>query len=240
MAEGSDGAGDFADAQIFRRGVEAHQIALHLVVPQRQLQAEGNGLGVHAVGAADLDGVFEFERPPLQRFEQRLAIFLEHRRGLLEHQRLRGIDHVVRSQPVMQPARSVGLAGGGHFLGDGGGEGDDVVLHFALDLVNARDVEGGMLAQRARGLRGNFAGLGQRFARGQFDGEPLLEAVLVAKDAAHFGPGISWDHFSYVQVNRQNTRRADRADVLGSAITSRVKRLRPSSACAAIRRTISG
>ena len=77
VAEGSDRAGNLAHAQILRRGVEAREIALHLVVPQRQLQAEGDGLGVHAVGAADLDGVFEFERSPLQRFEQQLDVLAQ-------------------------------------------------------------------------------------------------------------------------------------------------------------------
>ena len=109
----------------------------------------------------------------------------------------------------MQPARSIGLAGGRHFLGDGGSERDDVVLYFALNFMNAGDVEGGVLAQGARGFRGNFAGLRQRFTRGQFDGQPLLEAIFVAKDAAHFGPGISWNHFS-VGINKRSTRRADR------------------------------
>jgi hypothetical protein len=88
------------------------------------------------------------------------------------------------------------LAGGGHFLSDRGGEGNDVMLHLAFDLVNARDVEGSVLAQRARGIRGNFAGLGQRFSGRQLYRQPLLEAILIAENAAHFGPGVSWDHFS--------------------------------------------
>ena len=71
---------------------------------------------------------------------------------MLEHERLRGIDHVVRSQPVVQPARRVGLAGGSHLLSDGSSEGNDIVFHFALDFVNARDLESGMLAQRSGGL----------------------------------------------------------------------------------------
>ena len=94
----------------------------------------------------------------------------------------------------MQPARSVGMAGGGHFFGDGGGEGDDVVLHFALDFVDARDVEAGVRAQGVRGFGGDFAGFGQRFARGQLDFQPLREAVFVAEDAAHLGPRVSWNH----------------------------------------------
>jgi hypothetical protein len=42
------------------------QIALHLFVPDGQLQPEGNRLGVHAVRAADLHRVLELERAPLE------------------------------------------------------------------------------------------------------------------------------------------------------------------------------
>ena len=76
------------------------------------------------------------------------------------------------------------------------------MLHFALDFVNARDVESGVRAQGARGVRGNFAGLGQGFARGQFHCQPLLEAVFVAEDAAHFGAGVAGDHFSVSKRKR--------------------------------------
>src|SRR5262252_1117672 len=55
VAEGPYGAGDFADAQIFRGLIEARGIAAKLVVPQSQLQAKGDGFGVDAVRAADLN-----------------------------------------------------------------------------------------------------------------------------------------------------------------------------------------
>ena len=74
--------------------------------------------------------------------------------------RLRGIDDVIGGQPVMQPAGGFGMAGRRHAFGDSGGEGDHVVLHLALDLLDAADVEAGVLAQEARGVLGNLADIG--------------------------------------------------------------------------------
>ena len=55
--EGADRARDLADAQVFGRGSQARQIAARFFVPDGELQAERDGLGMHAVGAADLHGV---------------------------------------------------------------------------------------------------------------------------------------------------------------------------------------
>ena len=61
MAECADGAGELADAEVFGGGVEAGEVALHLGVPEEELEAEGGGFGVDSVGAADDGGVFKFE-----------------------------------------------------------------------------------------------------------------------------------------------------------------------------------
>jgi len=41
--------------------VEAGEVALHLRVPEQEFEAEGGGLGVDAVGAADDGRVFELD-----------------------------------------------------------------------------------------------------------------------------------------------------------------------------------
>ncbi len=119
------------------------------------------------------------------------------------------------------------MAGGGHGFGDGGGEGDDVVLDFALDFGDAGDVEAGVGAEQAGGLGGDHAEFGQRFGSGQLDFEPLLEFVLVAPDAAHFGAGVSGNHnlsvlfrggavLSWGSIfNAETRRRGDFAEELG-------------------------
>ncbi len=79
-------------------------------------------------------------------------------------------------------------------LGHGGGERDDVVLDLALDFQNAIDVEGGVLAQRPRGLLRHFAELGESFSGGQLDLEPGLELIGIAPDPAHFRARITCNH----------------------------------------------
>ena len=79
-------------------------------------------------------------------------------------------------------------------LGDVGGEGDDVVLDFFLDLEDARDVESALAPEGARGGLRNQPRFGFRFRRGDFDLEPLLELIFVRPDAAHFGARITRDH----------------------------------------------
>ena len=79
-------------------------------------------------------------------------------------------------------------------FGDGGGEGDDVVLDLGFDLEDAVNVEVGACVDRLGGIFRHDAGGGQRFGRGDFDRQPGAEAVLIAPDASHLGPGIAWDH----------------------------------------------
>ena len=61
VRERSDRARNLAHPQIFRRGFETPLIAPRFLVPDGELQAERDGLGVDAVRAADLHGVFEFD-----------------------------------------------------------------------------------------------------------------------------------------------------------------------------------
>ena len=61
MREGADGARSFSDAQVFGGGAQSSQSAAGLFVPDGEFKTEGDGLGVDAVGAADLDGVLKFE-----------------------------------------------------------------------------------------------------------------------------------------------------------------------------------
>ena len=71
MAEGADGPGELADAEVFRSGVEAGEVALHLGVPEEEFEPEGGGFGMNAVGAADDGRVFELERAPFEGLPER-------------------------------------------------------------------------------------------------------------------------------------------------------------------------
>ena len=71
VAEGADGPGKLADANLFGGFVEALEITARFGVPVQQLEAEGGRLGVDAVGAADDGRVLEFEGAFLQDFGER-------------------------------------------------------------------------------------------------------------------------------------------------------------------------
>ena len=57
----ADRARDLADSHLLGGHLEALEVALHLGVPVRQLEAERDRLGVNAVRAADLRRVLELE-----------------------------------------------------------------------------------------------------------------------------------------------------------------------------------
>ena len=184
----ADRPGKLADAHLLGRQFEAVDVAQHLGVPIGQLQPEGDRLGMHAVGAADHGCVLELPGAALEYVAQLLQVFANDGRSLLDEQRLCGIDHVVRGESVMQPARFRP-----DFLGHSSGEGDDVVLHLGFDLVDAIEVEVTLFADGdGRRLR-HQSGFGERFSGCQFDLEPGAELVLVAPDMPHFGAGITCD-----------------------------------------------
>ena len=54
MREGTDCARKLAHPHVFRGGCEARDVALRLGIPVGEFETEGDGLGVHAVSAADL------------------------------------------------------------------------------------------------------------------------------------------------------------------------------------------
>ena len=158
-------------------------VALELRVPERELEAERHRLRVHAVRAPD------HRRPPVlegaraHRLAQPREALQDQIAGVAHLKGLGGVDHVGRGEAEVQPARR-----GADVLLHGGGEGDHVVLRGALDLLDARGGEGGLLADVAGGLGRHDAGARHRVERGQFDRQPGLVPPLVAPDATHL-----WD-----------------------------------------------
>ena len=82
-------------------------------------------------------------------------------------------------------------------LGEVGQEGDDVVLHLALDGVDALDVEAGLGAffpDRLGRLFRDDAELGQRRRGMGLDLEPDAELGLGRPDRHHLGAAVAGDH----------------------------------------------
>ena len=164
-------------------------VPLQFRVPERQLHAERHRLGVDAVRPADHRRAAVLLGTLPHRVEQPGKALHDQVAGLPHLQRLRGIEHVGRGQAEVQPSRRRA-----DVLGHRGRERDDVVLGDLFDLLDARDVEAGALAQLTRRLRGNHAGFGHRIGGRELDVEPGLVAPLVTPDGAHFGVRVTGNH----------------------------------------------
>ena len=169
-------------------------VALHLGIPVEQLEAEGGGLGVDAVGAADGGRVLELEGAALEHGEQRGDAVADERGCFLDLEGLGGVDNVVRSEAVVQPARGLAVqALVLEALGHCGGEGDNVVLDLGLDLGDAGGGDSGFGGDGLGGGRGNHAVFGQHRAGRRFHFEPAAVLVLFSPDAAHRRACIAFD-----------------------------------------------
>ena len=93
----------------------------------------------------------------------------------------------------MQPAGLVAEPLRLQALGDRGREGDDVVLHLGLDLLNAGGGNAGFGGDGFGGRRGNHAVFGQHGARRRLHLQPAAVLVLFRPDAAHRRAGIAVD-----------------------------------------------
>src|ERR1700690_3475206 len=74
VSECPDRAGKLADAQVLCRSLEARYIALRLRIPVRDLEAEGDRLGVDSVRAANHRTVFEFPRAAFEHVSETFEI----------------------------------------------------------------------------------------------------------------------------------------------------------------------
>ena len=192
VGEGADGAGDRAGRDFLARRDQALLCAIELGIGLRELQAEGRRLGVDAVRAADGRRHLVLERALLQRREQRVDVLDQDVGGAHELHVEAGVEHVGRGHALVHEARL-----GSDDLGEVRQEGDHVVLGLALDLVDPRDVEGGVLRLVPDGLGRALrhdAEFGQRIGRVRLDLEPDAESGLRLPDGRHFRSGIAGDH----------------------------------------------
>src|ERR1700679_3225220 len=191
MAEGADGSGEFADAEIFSGSVEAGEVALDLGVPEQELEAEGGGFGVDAVGAADDGGVLELEGAFFEDLGESYDAHADDGRGFAELEGLGGVDYIGGGEAVVEPAGVFGVV---DVLGYGGGEGDDVVTDFGLDFVDAVYGDSAAVADGVGcGLR-DEAEFREGLGGGDLYGEPALVFVGVGPDATHLGACVAGDH----------------------------------------------
>ena len=193
MAERADGARQLAHAHVFGGGIEAGHVALHLGVPVQQLEAEGGGFGVDAVGAADGGRVLELEGAALENGEEGYDADADEGGRFFHLERLGRIDNVVGRQAVVQPARLGVQALVLQAFCHSSREGDDVVLHLRFDLLHAGGGDSGNAGDGCGGGGRNHAILGENLAGRRFHLQPAAVFVLVRPDAAHRRACVAFD-----------------------------------------------
>jgi hypothetical protein len=128
----------------------------------------------------------------LQRRQHLVDVLDKQVRGARELHVEAGVEHVGGGHALVHEARL-----GADDFGEVGEEGDDVVLGFALDLVDPRHVEDGVPRLGPDGLGGilrDHAEFRLRIRRMRLDLEPDLEARLGLPDGGHFRAGVTGDH----------------------------------------------
>ncbi len=194
VGEGADGAGNGAGCDFVARVFQAPARALEFRIEPRQLQAHGRRLGMDAVAAAHDRGHLVFKGAGLQRRHNLVDIVEQDRRRLLQLHGQAGVQNVRRGHALVDEAGVVA-----DMLRQFRGEGDDVVLGLALDLVDAVDARAviGLVALFPDGLGGLFwdhAQLGLRVAGMGLDLKPDAELVGGLPNGGHLGAGIARDH----------------------------------------------
>ena len=182
-------AADRTNGDRLAGGLQTLAVAPHLVHPNGELQAEGCGLSVYAVGAAGAEGVavahglfFQYQRELVDIRQQEVA-------GVPQLQPSRRVPDVRAGQAEMDVA-SLLAQGFGH----GAKERGHVVVRDSdvlVDLVHAeRGISPDLLGRFVRDL----AQFGPRFTGGYFHIQPALKLRLVAPEGGHLRPGVARDH----------------------------------------------
>ena len=170
---------------------ESFEVAAILGKPVGDFQTERDRLGMNSVRASDLRRVLKLARAAFQDFTEADQPMLDQARSFAKLQGLRGVHHVVRGHPVMQPARGVRIA---DRFSDGHRECDHIVLDSGFDLCDAlrhTGIDARFLAYRCRRRRGHHAALGQRLGCRDFHLQPALILSFLVPDTAHLFAGIS-------------------------------------------------
>ena len=192
VGEGADRARDGAGGDFRARIDQASTAAVEFRIGFRHFQTEGHRLGVDAVRAADGDGVLVLIGATLDGGQKCVDRLKQDIGRLGELDGETGIENVRRRHPLMD---ETGLVA--HMLGQIGEKRDDVMLGFALDLVDAVDVEGHgttLFPDGLCGLLGDDAEVGEGVAGMGLDLEPDAKLCFGRPDRDHFRAGVARYH----------------------------------------------
>ena len=132
---------------------------------------------MHAVGPADAGSVLKLHGAAAQHLDKANHAAANEIVRLSQGERLGRIDDIGAGEPEVQPAGSV-AAGGRDGIRHRGGERDDVMAGFGLDLVDAGKIETGVCGQIFGRLPRDEAGVGQDRGGRELYTQPVAEAIL--------------------------------------------------------------
>src|SRR5437868_10447786 len=185
MRQRTYGAGDFSHAHVLGGVLKPLDVAPGLRVPVGQFEPKSRRLSMNSMRPANGWSVLKFKCPALEDRLERLKVVANDQRSIANLQRLRRIDHVIRGQTEMQPARF-----SADFFPNRGGERDYVMLHLGFNRLDPRQVEVGALPNSFSGRVGYQTSLGQALGGRNFHLQPCAKAIVLAPNAPHFGSRV--------------------------------------------------
>ena len=177
---GADRTAQLTHRDAFAGLAQAFLGAAELVVHQRELEAEGDRLGMDAVAAPDHRGVLERPRPFGHDRAQRRQVLQQEIAGRRHLHGQGGVEDVRGGQPLVNPPRGRTDVGSHVFK-----ERNHVVLRALLDLVDLVDREPRLRADGLGVLLRDEPGFRERFAGKDFDLQPDRVFALLRPEGTH-------------------------------------------------------
>ena len=94
--------------------------------------------------------------------------------------------------------------------------------YFALDFVDALNIERCVSAKRGSGIRRNLPDISKRLRGGEFHLEPTLIFVLFTPNGAHLGASVAGNHAEVLILARRRLNARRRIGVPGSVVSQLV------------------
>jgi hypothetical protein len=205
MRAGAHSTGNLAHGHHFAGALQPFQGAAKFIIHQRKLETERRRLGMDAVAAADAGRELVFIGAALDDGQQFFHVGDENVRRLLHLHGVAGVTDVAAGEAEVEPAAGVVVDG----FGDGGGEGDDVVVQcffqLALPCNQTGQVGKPFVAASLDFFKisgGNHFFPHQSLAGKKFNLQPEAELVFIGPNGPHFRPGVTRNHETRVRCRR--------------------------------------
>ena len=161
--------------------LEAGEVPLHLLIPERPFEAEAGNVGVDAVRAADARGFLELQGAAAQHLQKFFQVLQKDGVGLLEQITVGGVYHISRGETVVHPfaLRTQAFA-------HGTGEGHHFVAGLLLNFADTGHIKAGRCPDLVYIFGGNHAQLAPGFTGEDFHLQVGAELVFLGPYVPHY------------------------------------------------------